>query len=562
LSDVSASGVAETPARLAYTLTLCTDRLIADLVLLLQLHCLELIAFEVAMNSVPYNGNIVFCSDLSINEAYGLHFSRLLLAENWSTPALLDSMAYPVAGNPIEISASKSNIFYLRVLPDMLAKIPAPNRAGADQLPARVAPALARIACAAAVCCCFMNNLMALKIASVGFWSTVVRSNAFLPPQLVSEMLEFSLNEFPHAVSQRLPQTESQHFLMTDYSDPLNPQFSGVGLCAVCGLTATGVHYGAATCNACKAFFKRTVHSCLTYLCASSTDGQYQPFLQDPKQQSPLCPVNNASRKQCPACRWRRCLMSGMQPGMLRTVAPGTESERYPRLHRLSLQPPGPLPEPPLEPPPRRIKQLLVRQLQRIPALTRRAQPHRLLEKSKANCVNSQWKTSTMGEDFLSVEPRELAVIVLPCLDAHSARLVQFAKDLPGFSRVAMPDRIRLLQAHWAGLVSFELSMNSVPFTGLLYFAANVCVPPGRVSAFNSSLAMRASQQIRLTARLLTSGTSVASNSCCLKAIFMLQCPPGQHFDNPDEIDKLQSTFLRELRRICPDVVRRGKIDG
>uniref|UniRef100_A0A1I8F7V3 Nuclear receptor domain-containing protein n=1 Tax=Macrostomum lignano TaxID=282301 RepID=A0A1I8F7V3_9PLAT len=116
---------------------------------------------------------------------------------------------------------------------------------------------------------------------------------------------------------------------MTDYSDPLNPQI----------------------------FWRRFVRRLWPDRHRRALRSRYVQCF-DPKQQSPLCPVNNASRKQCPACRWRRCLMSGMQPGMLRTVAPGTESERYPRLHRLRPQPPGPLPEPPLEPPPRRIKQL------------------------------------------------------------------------------------------------------------------------------------------------------------------------------------------------------------
>uniref|UniRef100_A0A1I8JMT0 Nuclear receptor domain-containing protein n=1 Tax=Macrostomum lignano TaxID=282301 RepID=A0A1I8JMT0_9PLAT len=338
---------------------------------------------------------------------------------------------------------------------------------------------------------------------------------------------------------------------MTDYSDPLNPQFSGVGLCAVCGLTATGVHYGAATCNACKAFFKRTVHSCLTYLCASSTDGQVpavsavpaRPPIQDPKQQSPLCPVNNASRKQCPACRWRRCLMSGMQPGMLRTLLAPSRSDN-PGCTGLRPQPPGPLPRAAAR------AAAAANQAASGPAASTNSSAdtprHSLTvcwRSRKRTTIRSMdrpqfsMETSTMGEDFLSVEPRELAVIVLPCLDAHSARLVQLCRALAGS---AMPDRIRLLAGPLgrSGLIRAVHELGG-PSPACCTSRQNVCVPPGRVSAFNSSLAMRASQQIRLTARLLTE---------------------WNHFDNPDEIDKLQSTFLRELRRICPDVVRRGKL--
>jgi len=36
-------------------------------------------------------------------------------------------------------------------------------------------------------------------------------------------------------------------------------------LCLVCGDVASGFHYGVASCEACKAFFKRTIQGKITY---------------------------------------------------------------------------------------------------------------------------------------------------------------------------------------------------------------------------------------------------------------------------------------------------------
>lgn len=43
-------------------------------------------------------------------------------------------------------------------------------------------------------------------------------------------------------------------------------------LCLVCGDTASGFHYGVASCEACKAFFKRTIQGNIEYTCPASND--------------------------------------------------------------------------------------------------------------------------------------------------------------------------------------------------------------------------------------------------------------------------------------------------
>uniref|UniRef100_A0A914XGN5 Nuclear receptor domain-containing protein n=1 Tax=Plectus sambesii TaxID=2011161 RepID=A0A914XGN5_9BILA len=67
-------------------------------------------------------------------------------------------------------------------------------------------------------------------------------------------------------------------------------------LCTVCSDIATGQHYGTYTCNGCDAFFRRTVKMNLQYHCSRGG----------------ACIVSHHGRCACRACRYKKCLMKGM----------------------------------------------------------------------------------------------------------------------------------------------------------------------------------------------------------------------------------------------------------
>jgi hypothetical protein len=72
---------------------------------------------------------------------------------------------------------------------------------------------------------------------------------------------------------------------------------SVAGECVICGDKSSGKHYGVATCEGCKSFFKRSVRKDLSYTCRGNHN----------------CPVDQHHRNQCQYCRLKKCFRVGMK---------------------------------------------------------------------------------------------------------------------------------------------------------------------------------------------------------------------------------------------------------
>ncbi|PIC36973.1 hypothetical protein B9Z55_015775 [Caenorhabditis nigoni] len=68
--------------------------------------------------------------------------------------------------------------------------------------------------------------------------------------------------------------------------------------CAICDSVALSLHFGAPSCKACAAFFRRTVALDITYDCITGN--------QD-------CEVNHERRMACKKCRYQKCINNNMQ---------------------------------------------------------------------------------------------------------------------------------------------------------------------------------------------------------------------------------------------------------
>ncbi|KAB0404141.1 hypothetical protein E2I00_008894, partial [Balaenoptera physalus] len=94
-------------------------------------------------------------------------------------------------------------------------------------------------------------------------------------------------------------------------------------LCLVCGDVASGYHYGVASCEACKAFFKRTIQGSIEYSCPASNE----------------CEITKRRRKACQACRFTKCLRVGMLKEGERWRGPGQAPVNALVSHLLVVEP-------------------------------------------------------------------------------------------------------------------------------------------------------------------------------------------------------------------------------
>ncbi|XP_071052752.1 nuclear receptor subfamily 2 group E member 1-like [Onthophagus taurus] len=76
-----------------------------------------------------------------------------------------------------------------------------------------------------------------------------------------------------------------------------NHHMRNESLCKVCGDKASGKHYGVASCDGCRGFFKRSIRRNLEYVC----------------KENGRCIVDVTRRNQCQACRFRKCLQVNMK---------------------------------------------------------------------------------------------------------------------------------------------------------------------------------------------------------------------------------------------------------
>ncbi|GMR37684.1 hypothetical protein PMAYCL1PPCAC_07879, partial [Pristionchus mayeri] len=100
-------------------------------------------------------------------------------------------------------------------------------------------------------------------------------------------------------------------------------------ICLVCSSpTANSLHFGARTCKACAAFFRRTISMGMKYVCTT----------EDP---STPCQTHFHLRMICRKCRFEKCIRAGMKEGMVqkKLEEEKTSSTKSRKRHILTEQP-------------------------------------------------------------------------------------------------------------------------------------------------------------------------------------------------------------------------------
>ncbi|KAG6442524.1 hypothetical protein O3G_MSEX002393 [Manduca sexta] len=186
-------------------------------------------------------------------------------------------------------------------------------------------------------------------------------------------------------------------------------------LCLVCGDVASGFHYGVASCEACKAFFKRTIQGNIEYTCPASNE----------------CEINKRRRKACQACRFRKCLRTGMLREGVRLDRVRGGRQKYRRAPDQALHQPRP-----------QLDDIKV-----LEALSSYEPDLYTCSPPPSGVTDPTAKTLTMLADLY---------------DKELVGVIGWAKQIPGFTDLQLNDQMRLLQSTWAEMLSLMLAYRSM----------------------------------------------------------------------------------------------------
>jgi len=95
-------------------------------------------------------------------------------------------------------------------------------------------------------------------------------------------------------------------------SDPVASPIIDGSSCLICEGPANGIHFKALSCAACNAFFRRSVAENRKYICREEGN----------------CNINYKQRCLCRACRLKKCLKVGMDPGAVQPQRDAIGSKR------------------------------------------------------------------------------------------------------------------------------------------------------------------------------------------------------------------------------------------
>uniref|UniRef100_A0AAY4EBX5 Glucocorticoid receptor n=2 Tax=Denticeps clupeoides TaxID=299321 RepID=A0AAY4EBX5_9TELE len=282
--------------------------------------------------------------------------------------------------------------------------------------------------------------------------------------------------------------------------------------CLVCSDEASGCHYGVLTCGSCKVFFKRAVEGQHNYLCAGRND----------------CIIDKIRRKNCPACRFRKCLMAGMN----------LEARKAKKMNRVNQKMKG-------------VQQ---------PAINEIAPPQMPETRAIVPKVLPQL-VPTMLSLLKAIEPDTIFAGYDSTLPDTSTRLmttlnrlggrqlisaVKWAKALPGFRNLHLDDQMTLLQCSWLFIMSFGLGWRSYQQCNgnMLCFAPDLVINEERMKL--PYMADQCEQMLKISNEFVRLQVS-NDEYLCMKVLLLLSTVPKDGLKSQSVFDDIRMSYIKEL---------------
>ncbi|XP_034062696.1 glucocorticoid receptor-like [Gymnodraco acuticeps] len=285
-------------------------------------------------------------------------------------------------------------------------------------------------------------------------------------------------------------------------------------ICLVCSDEASGCHYGVVTCGSCKVFFKRAVEG---WRARQNTDGQHNYLCAGRND----CIIDKIRRKNCPACRFRKCLQAGMN----------LEARKNKKLIKMKVQ----RPSGPSEPTsnmlvlgiPRPIPQLVPTMLSVLKAI----EPEIIYSGYDSTLPDTSTRLMTTlnrlgGQQVISA--------------------VKWAKSLPGFRNLHLDDQMTLLQCSWLFLMSFSLGWRSYEQCNgsMLCFAPDLVINKDRMKL--PFMTDQCEQMLKICNEFVRLQVSY-DEYLCMKVLLLLSTVPKDGLKSQAVFDEIRMTYIKEL---------------
>ncbi|XP_055471544.1 progesterone receptor [Psammomys obesus] len=310
------------------------------------------------------------------------------------------------------------------------------------------------------------------------------------------------------------------NYLRPDSEASQSPQYGFDSLpqkiCLICGDEASGCHYGVLTCGSCKVFFKRAMEGQHNYLCAGRND----------------CIVDKIRRKNCPACRLRKCCQAGMVLG-------GRKFKKFNKVRVMRALDGVALPQSvglPNESQAlgQRITFSPTQEIQLVPPLIN------LLMNIEPDVVYA-------GHDNTKPDTSSSLLTSLNQLgERQLLSVVKWSKSLPGFRNLHIDDQITLIQYSWMSLMVFGLGWRSYKHVSgqMLYFAPDLILNEQRMkesSFYSLCLTMWQIPQEFVKLQV------THEEFLCMKVLLLLNTIPLEGLRSQNQFEEMRSSYVREL---------------
>ncbi|XP_055547233.1 transcription factor HNF-4 homolog isoform X2 [Wyeomyia smithii] len=286
-----------------------------------------------------------------------------------------------------------------------------------------------------------------------------------------------------------------------------NGQSVAINICTICCDRATGKHYGAASCDGCKGFFRRSVRKNHSYTCRFSRN----------------CVVDKDKRNQCRYCRLRKCFKAGMKKEAV-------QNER----DRISCRRPS---------------------LEEIDTSNGLSVKFLLRAENFSRHFGAALDDTNDGDGDLSSKRFASINDVCDSMKQQLLILVEWAKSIPAFVELQLDDQVALLRAHAGEHLLLGLSRRSMHLEDMLLLGNNCIITkqcPDPKVAPNLDISRIGSRIIDELVCAIKDIKLDDSELACIKALVFFD-PSIRGLNQPQKIKALRHQVLNNLEDYVSD---------